>query len=344
NRYQVIHTSGSSGFIGLFVYGEEAWDWLRAMVLCRVSKTKVGFFKKTKLAFIGAIDGHFAGISLAKGAPRMFMDFLPLSVNSPLGEICQKINRFQPNALSGYASGIYLLAGEQIKGSIDIKPCRIMCSADPLTPQMRETILKAFDVKPVNFYAASESVGMAAECDVGGFHVFDDWHCLEIVDDNFKYVNIGDTGKVVLTNLYNYTQPLIRYQLADEMVMDDKPCPCGSPFPIIKSITGRQEDFLWFEKPDRTEEYIHPSVIVEFFVPGLEKLQVIQTERNRCRMKAVIHGNKEDTLSAIRRRMNEILKGKGLEGVVSFEVEVVNEIGIDPKTGKFKLIIPFKEK
>jgi len=40
------------------------------------------------------------------------------------------------------------------------------------------------------------------------------------------------------------------------------------------------------------------------------------------------------------RRITEILEGKGLEDVVSFEVEVVEEIENDPKTGKFKLIIP----
>jgi len=345
DSYRVIHTSGSTGTLGLFVYGEDDWDWHRAMVVTRVSRTKINFFKKTKLAYIGAIDGHYAGISIAQSTPRFLFDFLPLSVNSPLQEICNQVNRFQPVVLSGYSSGVYLLAGEQIKGNINIKPQRIVCSADPLTSQMRETIKKAFGIEPVNFFAASESVGMAAECDMNrSFHLFDDWHCFEIVDGNFMQVNPGEPGKVLLTNLYNYTQPLIRYQLMDEITLDEKLCECGSPFSVIKNIAGRQEDFLWFEKPNGEKECIHPIMIVEFFVPGLEKLQVIQTERNRFWMKVVIHGSKEDALSAIHLRMNEILQGKGLEGVVSFEVEVVNEIARDPKTGKFKLIVPFKNK
>lgn len=342
--YEVIHTSGSSGTIGLFVYGANDWDMLRALVLTRVSKTKISLFKKTKLAYIGATDGHFAGISLVRGAPRLLMDLLPLSVNSPLGEICQKINEFQPGALSGYASGVYLLAGEQIKGNIDIKPKRIMCSADPLTSKMKATIREAFGVEPVNFYAASESIGMAAECDIGqGFHLFDDWHSFEIVDENLKYAEPGEPGKLLLTNLYNYTQPLVRYQLDDEIILADKPCECGCPFPLIESIAGRQEEFLWFEKGDGTKEYIHPLVIVEFVVPGLEKSQVVQTQRNKLLMKVIIHGNKEDVLSAIRRRMTEILEGKGLENVVNFEVEVADEIPIDSRTGKFKLIIPYSD-
>ena len=343
NSYEVIHTSGSSGTIGLFVYGASDWDMLRAMVLTRVSKTQMKFFSKTKLAYIGATDGQFAGICLVQGAPRLFMDLLPLSINSPFAETCQKINEFQPDALSGYASGVYLLAGEQLKGNISIKPKRVICAADSLTPKMRKTVKEAFEVEPVNFYAASESIGMAAECDANqGFHLFDDWHCFEIVDQDCQPVNPGEPGNLLLTNLYNYTQPLIRYRLDDEIILDDTPCECGCPFPLIKNIAGRQEDFLWFEKSDGSKEYIHPIVIVEFFVPGLEKLQVIQTQKNKLLMKVIIHGDRGEVLPAIRKRMNEILKGKGLEEVVSFEIEVVNEIENDPRTGKFKLVIPFK--
>jgi phenylacetate-CoA ligase len=343
NSYQVIHTSGSTGTVGLFVYGADDWNWLRALVLTRVSKTKINFLKKTKLAYIGAIGGHYAGVSLAQGAPKLFVKLLTLSVNSPLQEINRSVNEFQPDALSGYSSGVYLLAGEQLKGNIDIKPRRIICSADPLTSQMRKTIKAAFLIEPVSFYGASESIGLGVECDTNhGFHLFDDWHCFEIVDENFGPVNPGESGKIILTNLYNYTQPLIRYQMQDEVVLDDRPCQCGCPFPTIRNIAGRQEEFLWFEKPNGEKEYIHPLVIVEFFIPGLDKLQVIQTKKNRFTMKVVIHGNKEEVLLTIRKRMNEILKGKRLEDVVSFEIEVVGDIGIDPKTGKFKLIIPFE--
>ena len=340
NRYQVIHTSGSSGTIGIFVYGPEEWDLLRAMVMTRVSKTPVSPFKKTKLAFMGAIDGHFAGISLAQGAPRLFIDILPLSINSPMAEICQKINQFQPDALSGYASGTFLLAEEQIKGNIDINPQRIICSADPLTSRIRETVEKAFGIAPINFYAASESIGLAAECDTHrGFHLFNDWHCFEVVDRDLEPTQSGKPGKVLLTNLYNYTQPLIRYEMRDEIILDDAPCPCGSPFPLIKNIAGREEEFLWFEKSDGIKEYVHPSVIVEFFAPGLKKFQILQTKMNKFLMKVIIQGRKEDVLLAIDEKMKKILKGKGLEGAVSFDVEVVQEIRNDPKTGKFKLII-----
>jgi len=342
-RYQVIHTSGSTGRVGIFVYGPDDWDWLKAIVLTRVSKSKIRPFKKTRLAFIGATDGHYAGVSLATDAPRWLFDILELSINRPLEEWVQKLQDFQPNVLSGYASGMQILASLQKKGYITIRPERILCSADPLFPQIRKSVREAFGVDPVNFYAASESVGMAAECDVhDGLHLFTDWHAFEVTNADYKSVPAGQPGKLVLTNLYNYTQPLLRYEMNDEVIESTDPCTCGWQFPRIQSVAGRQEDFLWFEKPNGSKEFIHPSMIVEFFVPGLQKLQIVQTGPASFVMNAVISGDERETTPLILKRMDEILRGKGLEGIVRYEIKPVPDIPNDPKTGKFRLIIPFK--
>jgi phenylacetate-CoA ligase len=344
NRYHVIHTSGSSGSIGFFVYGPDDWDWLRALVLARVTRTKFNILKRIRVAFIGATDGSYAGISLARGAPRLFYRLLAVNINSPIQDILSKVQEFRPDILSGYSSGIHLLAKEQLKGRIEIKPKKAICSADTLTPHMRETVRKAFNLEPVGFYAASESICLAAECDHHhAFHLFDDWHCFEVVDQDLRQVDAGTPGRLLLTTLYNYTQPLIRYELDDEVSIDANPCPCTWGFPVIKSISGRKEEYLRFERPDGSEESIHPLVMVEFIVPGLEKLQVIQAERNSLLIRVVIHGDHEKTVGAIRERMGEVLKNKGLEKVVDFNVEVVDRIENDPKTGKFRLVVPLRK-
>ena len=165
NKYIVIHTSGSSGTIGFFTYGPRDWSILKALAITRVSKTKINPFQKTKISFIGATDGMYAGISLAQGAPKFLFDLLMLPINSPLEEINKKVNEFQPDSLSGYSSGNYLLAAEQLKGNIRISPKRIICSADSLTSEMRRTIKQAFGIEPVNFYGASESICLGAECE-----------------------------------------------------------------------------------------------------------------------------------------------------------------------------------
>ena len=342
-RYEVIHTSGSSGSIGFFVYGPRDWDHLRAMVMGRIARTEFSLLRKIRLAYIGATDGNYAGISLARGAPRLFYRFLPVHINSPIDDIVGRIQSFQPDTLSGYSSGIHLLAMEQLRGRLNIKIKKIACSADPLTSKMRRTVREAFGVDPTCFYGASESIGLASECsNHQGFHLFDDWHCFEVVDEDFNSVSPGTPGKLLLTTLYNYTQPLIRYELNDEIIMDANPCPCGWSAPLIRSIAGRCEETLWFERSNGEKECIHPLVMVEFMVPGLRKLQVVQPERNRLILRAVIQDDPEETRAAIRRRMQEILMSKDLHDAVELDIEIVDRIENDPRTGKYRLIVPFK--
>ncbi|MDN5277856.1 MAG: hypothetical protein PWR01_1821 [Clostridiales bacterium] len=344
NKYEVIHTSGSSGRIGIFVYGPNDWSILKALVFTRVSKNKLRLSSKAKYAFIGAIDGHYAGISLAKDSPKFLFDFLPVDINGPLHESVTRLNSFMPECLCGYASGVYLLALEQLKGSLKIRPERIVCSADPLTDDMAETIYKAFNVKPINFYAATESLGMAAQCDLHeGFHMFNDWHIFESIKQNGEATKPGEPGSLVITNLYNYTQPLIRYRMDDEVILQEKGCSCGWPFPVFSKLAGRKEEFLWFEGPDGNKEYIHPITLVEFIVAGLKKIQFVQVEKNKLRLNAVIQGDRDATISGIRNRMDEILKKKNLINFVDYEINIVEDIPNDPKTGKYKLIIPFRQ-
>jgi len=340
NKYRVTHSSGSTGSIGLYVYGPRDWNILKALAIIRVAKAAINPFKKTKLCFVGAIDGHYAGISLAEAAPRFLFNFMPFSINSNLASMIEKINAYQPQAVSGYSSSLYLLALEQLQGRLHIHPQRVICSGDHLTTEMAQTIEQAFKVKPVRFYAASESICMAADCDKHTFHLFDDWHCFEIVDEQYHPVSANQQGKLVLTNLYNYTQPLIRYLMNDDLVVSDQSCDCGLPFPAIKSIAGRHEEFLWFDQVNGEPEFIHPLVFVEFHVPGLEQFQIIQTQRNQLLMKVVMSGNQRGVMKGIHRRMKEILAQKGLEKTVRLQIQPVTEIDVHKETGKFKLIIP----
>jgi phenylacetate-CoA ligase len=339
--YTVIHTSGSSGAISLFVYGPEDWAVIKALVVARVIKPPPHFFRRIKVSFIGATDGHYAGVSLASEVPRVFGRFLPLSINSPLKTINQQSNAFHPDVLSGYSSGIHLLAQEQLKGNLTLSPERLICTSDPLTLEMRQTINQAFGREPVNFYAGSESLAMAVQCERHeNLHLFTDWHIFEAVDDDLHPVAAGTPGNLLLTNLYNYTQPLIRYQMHDEVVIDELPCGCSLPFPTMRNLAGRQEEFLWFDTAAGNRDYLHPIVLVELFVAGLKKFQVIQTQRNEMLMKVMVDGNQEAVLAAIRQRMQEILRGKKLDKTVELNLEVVDNIPNDPKTGKYKLIIP----
>jgi phenylacetate-CoA ligase len=242
--------------------------------------------------------------------------------------------------LLGYASGIDLLAQAQSAEQIHIGPRNIWCTGDTLTASIRMNIQRAFSVDPVNMYGSTETLTFSVECDHRRLHCFNDWFSVQVVDDDLCPLRPGRVGRLIVTNLYNYTQPLIRYQMNDEIMLSDEPCPCGWPFPVIEKIAGRSEEFLWFTKVDGSKEFIHPLMLDEFFVPGLEKFQFVQTMTDRLVMKAVTHGEKDHIVSAICDRMKVILAQKELNQTVRFDVELVDNIQNDPKTGKRRLIVP----
>jgi len=339
--YRVIHTSGSSGTPAVFVYGPREWAAAKALGF-RALAEKVSPFKRGRLAYIGATGGHFASTTAISDIPRVLLKVLSVSINNPIERICRDIDHFQPDALIGYASGLDLLVQQQVAGRLKIAPARIWSSADPLTPTIRMNVEKAFGVTPIDIYTASEIMTFSAECKSRHrLHYFSDWFSVQLVNDDNEPVTTGLPGSLVVTNLYNYTQPLIRYKMDDEVVLSDESCTCGWSFPVIERITGRNEEVLWFVKADGTKEFVSPYVLEEFLIPGLEKFQFVQTGPSRLTMKAVIDGERNSIIPAIQNRMTEILSQKQLHDAVWFDIEFVDDIRNDPKTGKFRFIIPY---
>ena len=50
-------------------------------------------------------------------------------------------------------------------------------------------------------------------------HFFPFWNYLEVLDENNHAVEVGQEGKVVLTNLFNYSIPVIRNEIGDTVVL-----------------------------------------------------------------------------------------------------------------------------
>lgn len=342
--YTILHSSGSSGNVGISTFNINEWNTIQALSIKRTSKAKLRLFHKVKNAYIGATEGTFAGMTLIQGTPKLFSEILPLNINAPINDIIELVNKFQPDIVTGYASGAYMLAKEQLNGSIKIKPNEIICSGDVLTNFMREDIKEAFGIEPTNVYGACEALAMAAECKSHHrFHLFSDYYSFEVVDKELKPVLSGNSGNLLITNLYNYTQPLIRYKINDEVTIDNISCECGSPFPVLKNILGRQEEFLWFKKSDGTRDFIHPLILTSIHVEGLIKYKFIQTSWNSLLMQVVIENNNDNLINNIYSSMNEIFMSKGLDKEIKFKVEVVSGIENDKLTGKYKLIVPLKE-
>jgi phenylacetate-CoA ligase len=81
----------------------------------------------------------------------------------------------------------------------------------------------------------------------GGVHLFQDENYTEIVDraDPNVPVPVGEAGATVATHLWRESQPMIRFWMGDEGVLDDSPCACGRTYPKLpRGVFGRIDDML----------------------------------------------------------------------------------------------------
>ena len=124
---------------------------------------------------------------------------------------------------------------------------------EPLTPEFRRILERGFKAEVFDKYGSRECCDMACECrHHTGLHVFSPNVYLEIVDDQGIAVPAGETGRILVTLLNNLSFPMIRYEIGDlGKWAPARLCPCGSPFPLIESLQGRQDDMLTTEDGTR---------------------------------------------------------------------------------------------
>ncbi len=167
-----------------------------------------------------------------------------LSVTQPLPELVARLNDFQPQHLNGYPSIAARLADEQLAGRLRLRLEGIATSSEPLTPELRDRLEQAFGVRPYDFYATTEGL-YGHECPEGSMHLFDDMCIVENVDEDGDPVPPGEIGaRLLVTNLFNRAQPLIRFEVTDIVAVEPEPCPCGRSLMRVRSLEGRAEEVL----------------------------------------------------------------------------------------------------
>ena len=215
--------------------------------------------------------------------------------------IVEKLNAFQPALLSGYPSNLTLLADNK---QLDIQPVLVMTGGERLTDDVRALLKKRFNTHVQTHYSCSEVGEIACECEHGNLHINEDWVIVEAVDKDNQPVDYGvQSDKVLVTNLANYVQPIIRFELTDRIIVHPPTCKCGANTHTLE-IEGRSDDFLVFK--DNTK--IAPlSIYKELIsIPNLIRFQIVQTTINQLEVRV----ETVDTTALIKVKLEQLLKQK----------------------------------
>lgn len=352
-RYLAATTSGTTGQVGVFVDDLEGWARQRAIVFARMFQgllTPEGFAllakRRYRLAFVVATGGHLLTSILASRIPRvgqLFAASRVVSIDSPLGRIVDELNAHQPMLLHTYPTFLEVLAHEKRRGALRIEPELLTVGSEPVSQACREAVARAFPTaRLVETYAATECLAMASSCPHGTLHVNEDACILEPVDDDLRPVPMGQVApRVLVTNLLNTVQPLLRYELTDSMMLDDAPCPCGSPFRRAQ-VFGRTDD-TFFLVDGAGNAQVHPPIPIECAFlgqAGLLQYQLVHEQQNRLRLSFVVEPGAEarSVAAGLDERLGKYLDEHGLLEEVSFTVEQVDAVERHARSKKLRQI------
>jgi phenylacetate-CoA ligase len=314
DRYRVMTTSGSSGRKGLFVYDRDGWraigaQWMRQTAIIGVKPRLPRRLRMTIVA--GAAPAHMSaqgGATLNVGVHRVQR----LPVTWPIDRLVEALNAFQPEFMNCYPSAAVRLADEQLAGRLRLSLRFLSTSSELRTPEMTERLVAAFGVRPFDLYATTEGL-WGGECERHqGLHLFEDMALVENVDADGRAVPPGVPGaRLLVTNLSNYVQPILRLEVSDVMTVDPEPCPCGRRLHRARAIAGRTDDVLELPGRGGAPVAVHPlhfALLTRDREVG--EFQLVQ-EGTRLRLRVVPHpaasGELEGRLqAALSRRLAEL--------------------------------------
>jgi phenylacetate-coenzyme A ligase PaaK-like adenylate-forming protein len=313
DAYRVIATSGTTGARALFVYGFE--DWVNFVLLATRWRARhddglplnapVGsLFTDDARHLSGALHAFSKDLS---GGEAPLVTHLPVSSLS-LPEVVAGLNSAQPLVLQGYPSAVHLLAREGQAGRLKISPRRVLTCGEQCTAETRAAVAESWGVEIYDYWGCSEGV-YAFPCSKSrAMHLPDDLAIIEPVDRVGNPVAAGQPAdKILLTNLYNRTQPLIRYEVTDAMTLVASPCECGCAHRQIADLAGRTDSYFTYG----TDAAVHwlGMTTVLLANPKVVEFQVTQTHRG-LDVSAVT--KKDFDVEALRLGLIDLLNRSGL--------------------------------
>ena len=285
---RLVRSSGSSGVpCGIFRDDESLWSIVAAsMVLygewcgARPIDNVLYFLDRSP----DSIDGALADLlRTTVGDDRI------RSLDEAPDEQMRTLLDLRPEFLSSYPSTVRNLAICLDRRGRTYPRLRLLhLTSEMLDGRTRRLLGDVFPAaRIVESYASTEAGLMAASCSAGRWHVAEDRALLEIDAD----------GSVLITDLTNWTTPVIRYRgLGDACRWEETPCPCGSVRRSIRLVAGRITDSIRLPDGEFVSPYRATNVLDE--ITGIYQYQLVQRSRTEIEVRIVPTATADSTISA----------------------------------------------
>ena len=237
-----------------------------------------------------------------------------------LGEVY--LNTFPSNALA---------IARYVAQNCEMKPqlLAILTAGEPLTEEVRRQCAERLGCSCIDLFSNAECGLIASDCPIGNvMHVQSELCRVEILDRNNKPARIGTWGRLIVTPLYNFAMPLIRFDTGD-LVREAVPCRCGRNHLAIERGTGRPTNMLYLPRKKWFRPELDTPTMDELL--GHSRWQLVQTSASAFELN---YAPKNLLILVDKSRLRGILK-KALGADVSIEIKPVAALG-PSASGKFQ--------
>lgn len=157
----------------------------------------------------------------------------------------QRLSRYRPYLFETMEFNLPVLMDHIQRNHLPQLRIPVIYLLGTLSASQRERYRVFFGADVYNRYSPHEMEGVAFACSLHeGLHVASESYCVEFLDDAKRPVEPGELGHITVTDLDNFTMPLIRYQVGDVGYGIAAPCACGRGLPRMGDIAGRARDVL----------------------------------------------------------------------------------------------------
>ncbi len=247
---------------------------------------------------------------------------------SPEKEV-DSLSKRKPVTIYGYPSAIAEIAEYGIKKNLPFKNDNlkmVIFSGESHTPQMEDLIRRGFNCEPADEYCSMEGF-IAGTCEFNKLHLNEDTLIAEILNENGEVTELG-RGELLVTYLYSYDFPFIRYRTGDIVEVSEEKCRCERNFKVLKSVDGRKASYIY---NGHEKIYIGRNFTPAQFINSIIGFQIIQSDLSCVTVKLMVIDRDQD-FSAFEAYVRRLLDK------LMVEFEYVDNLPRE-KSGKVRVVI-----
>ncbi len=279
-------TSGSSGDPFVFAKDKFCHALIWANIMRRFDWYGIDFNHSWQARFYGMPLDFWANKQLR------FKDFLSRRYrfnifdfsDAAIERMLDKFGKTRFDYINGYTSSIVLLAKYLERKNLfisDICPSLKVCvvTSEMLFDRDRALLEERFQIPIINEYGSAELEIIALENPQGEWLVNAETLFVEILDDNDRVLPYGQEGKIVVTSLYNKAHPMIRYEVGDRGILDEK---STLQKPLLQKLTGRTNDIALLPSGKKAPGMTFYSITKRLFDDqgNVKEFVIVQTRIN----------------------------------------------------------------